>query len=322
MEISGYNDLFTARIGVITGGKLHRERVLQTAQRVLEALGRRRYHAEILDTESPAFLDQVSHIDVAYIAPFGRHGDDGSLQGFLATLGIPYTGSGVTACAISVDKVLSKKILSLNGINTPDSFEVDYGGDLRWQADEIARILGLPLILKPVLEGGSRGICLAESVSQLGGNIERLRHFGRVFAEQHVEGRTLTVGIVGYGMSLQVLPVHEVEFAGGKSFLDPVSLFKPGMAWTVIPPRITAERASEVEQLALRAHEAIGAYGLSRVDFRLSHEDRAYALEVNTLPAITEMSDLPIAARRVGIDFDGLVENILKTAVNRPSHLR
>jgi D-alanine-D-alanine ligase len=240
----------------------------------------------------------------------------------LEVLGMPYTCSGAIACGLAKDKVKFKKLLRFGGLPTPDFVEVDFDADPERQAEGIIAELGLPLVAKPVYEGGSYGIRLCRDTAEVIEAFTPDPSFGPMFAERFVSGRGFTVAILEGASGVTVLPAHEIVFIDGRPFLDPVELFTPGMSWSAAPSDEDADLVAEMQFLARRAHSAVGAYGLSRTDFKVDADGRPQILELNALPAMTAMSDLPFSAERAGIPFDDLVERILRTAVDRPTWAR
>jgi D-alanine-D-alanine ligase len=315
-------DLRHARIGILAGGEPHPHLVTPVIDRIHEALQGRSYDAVVVDLEGGSFIEELCRVDVGFVAHWGNVGDTGRVQGALELLGIPYTGSGPIASGVAKDKVKSKKLFRYEEIPTPDFVEIDLAADLELQAEAATAELGLPVVAKPVYEGGSYGIELCHSIAQLVEGLERGRRFGSMFAERLMPGRGFTVGILEDATSMSVLPAHEIVFQDDRPFLDAVTLFVPGTSWSVVPQDEDHALIEEMSGLARRAHAAVGAYGLSRTDFKLDAHGRPQVLEINPLPAMTDMSDLPFAAARAGLSFDDLVERILYTAVDRPADAR
>ncbi|NUP46104.1 MAG: hypothetical protein HOW97_02140 [Catenulispora sp.] len=312
--------LRAARIAVVGGGEPHRPVVWPTIERIVDTLISRGYKAELVDAEQPGFVTRIQDYDLAYVAHFGTTSDKGSLQGLLAELEIPYTGSGCLAMQIARNKVVSKQLFRQAGLLTPDFVEVDLDGHLAQQAADALARLGGALMVKPVYTDGSYGLALASTVEEVLAGIEDATKFGPLFLEKFVQGKTLTAGVVGTGHAAIGLPAHEVRFIDDKPFLDPVSLFTPGTSETVIPPRVAPEIALAVEEAARRAHAAIGAWGMSRCDFKVDADGGPWLLEINTLPAMSARSDLPIAGERAGLSYADLVETILASALDRPEY--
>jgi D-alanine-D-alanine ligase len=316
------SELAGIRLAVLGGGLPHRHLAWPIIRKVVEALQRRGYDPEVVDLERTSLSSWIDRVELAWIAQFGLSGDRGSLQGMLAEAGILYTGSGSEACAIAKDKLVTKQLLANEGVLTPAYREVDFSSDLYPQAVAMADELGLPVIVKPVLEGGSYGLSLATTVAEVVEAFEAAQGFGRAFGERFIRGRTLTSGVLGSGPREVCLPSHEVEFVDGRAFLDAQELFKPGLSRSIAPPRVSAETAEAVTNTAWLAHKAVHAWGVSRSDFRVADDQNVYFLELNTVPGLGELSDVPFAAARAGLGFDEVVERILFSAFDRPAHLR
>jgi D-alanine-D-alanine ligase len=242
---------------------------------------------------------------VAFIALHGRGGEDGTVQGLLECLGIPYTGSGVLASALAMDKQQSKWIFRAHGLPTPD-FEVfsrETRGPRRLER------LAFPVVVKPVCEGSSVGMSVVAARAALAPALAKaFRYDPEAIVEAYVPGRDLTVGVLGD----LTFPVVEMRPRGG--FYSYRAKYKKGQTEYLVPAPLTARQAERTRELALAAHRALGCRGASRVDFRLDGRGRPLLLEVNTIPGMTETSLLPKAAGAAGIGFDELVARILATA--------
>ncbi len=292
-------------VGVLMGGaSSEREISLKSGKAVLQALQRKGYKTVPLDAAKDlASLIRRSRIDVAFVCLHGKAGEDGTVQGFLEILGIPYTGSGVKASAIAMDKIHTKKLLRFHGIPTPDFIVCD-----RLQS----RYYGVsyPAVVKPADEGSTIGIACVETPRELKEAVgHALEYSDQVLVERYVPGREMTVGILGETS----LPVVEVRPAGG--FYDFAAKYRSGDTEYLVPAPLSPRVARKVQNLALSVHRLLGCVGVSRVDLILAKGMRPYVLEVNTIPGMTETSLLPKAARAAGIPFEDLVERILKTAL-------
>jgi D-alanine-D-alanine ligase len=266
-------------------------------------------------------------IDVAFVAIHGQWGEDGTIQGMLELLGIPYVGSGVLASALAMDKVMAKAVLAAAGLDVPRGFAVSASGGeaARAQAVDQAESIGYPVVVKPVRQGSSFGITMVERSDQLLAAIgEALAYDDRVLVEERVAGTELTVGIIGNEPELVVLPV--VEIVTSRSFFDYRAKYDPQLSDEICPARIDDELARRVQELARRAHRTLGCRDLSRTDFIVTHDGRPWLLEVNTIPGMTANSLLPKAAQAAGIPFGELcsllVELALRRAEHRPSRAR
>lgn len=300
------------KVGVLFGGRsAEREISLISGNGVLQALKSRGIDAHAFDpgTQSLGELAQQG-FDRVFIALHGRYGEDGSLQGALEQLGIPYTGSGVMASSIGMDKITTKKIWLTEGVPTPQYATVDADTDL----DAVVAKLGLPLIVKPPLEGSSIGITKVTEMSQLQEAIALVASMDdAVLAEEFVTGREFTVAVLGQGAAARALPIVEIVAPEGKYdyqnkyFTDDTQYHCPAP----LPEALT----QEIQRHAVNAYRAIGCEGWGRVDVLVRESDmRPYLLEVNTSPGMTTHSLVPMAARAVGIGYEDLCIEILRSA--------
>jgi D-alanine-D-alanine ligase len=252
-------------------------------------------------------------VEIAFLAVHGRYAEDGTLQGLLEVMGIPYTGSGVLASALGMNKVASKKIVGHGGVPTPDFCELGDSEDAGEAARRAADRLGTPVMVKPVEEGSSLGVSKCGDVSSIEAALdEGRRSYGRMFVESFVPGREITVGVIQRGESLQVLPI--LELVPKNEFYDYEAKYTEGMTEFILPARLSATVAAEVGRLSVAAFSAVGCRGYARVDFMVADDDVPYFTEVNTLPGMTDLSDLPAQAREAGIAYEELVETILHSA--------
>jgi D-alanine-D-alanine ligase len=240
-------------------------------------------------------------IDVVLIALHGTWGEDGRIQGLLDTIGVPYTGSGVLASSLAMDKEVAKQVLAAADLDVP------HGVVVRGTAKtdlEAARSLGLPAFVKPVASGSSVGASIVKTDRELAPAIEEaLRYDERALVEELIRGRELTVAVIGND-DLTALPV--IEILTRRDFFDYSAKYDSGESEEVCPADIPADIASRLQDLALRAHRALRCRGMSRADFVWSG-DRIVTLEVNTIPGMTANSLLPKAARAAGIEFGDLL---------------
>ena len=249
-------------------------------------------------------------LDVVLLALHGTWGEDGRIQGLLDTLGIPYTGSGVLASALAMDKVMAKKALSAEGIDVPRGVVVRgaSGADL-----ERARSVGLPAFVKPVASGSSVGASIVRDAAGLAPAIESaLREDERALVEEYVKGRELTVAVIGNDEP-EALPV--IEIVTRHEFFDYGAKYDAGESEELCPAPIPEDVARRAQALALRAHAALDCRGMSRTDLVWAGE-RMAVLEVNTIPGMTANSLLPKAAKAAGIPFPELLERLVGWALD------
>ena len=256
-------------------------------------------------------------IDVAFIALHGPWGEDGTLQGLLEILGIPYVGSGVLASALAMDKVMAKRVLSQAGLDVPKGAVVTRAQYARSPvaAAEAAQGIGYPVFVKPVQQGSSFGATLAERPDQLPAAVaEALRYDDRALIEERIDGTELTVGVIGSDDDIVALPV--IEIVTERVFFDYKAKYDPAASQEICPARVPAEVAARAQEVALQAHRALGCTDLSRTDM-IHSGPRMAVLEVNTIPGMTANSLLPKSARVAGIPFGELLERLIRSAMER-----
>ncbi len=297
------------KIGVLMGGwSSEREISLLSGQRVLDSLKGQGFQAVGIDV-SRNFTDQIkrARIDLAFIILHGRPGEDGTIQGYLDLLGIPYTGSGVTASAICIDKVITKMLFERVGIPTPPYFVISVEANVAAVVAEAEKLFGYPMIAKPRAEGSSVGIELLEGRRGAVERCERVRRgFGDILLEQFVPGMIATVGI----LVNEVLPILELV-PKRQAFYDYEAKYTRGETEFVIPARLDLKVADRTKELAMKAHRLMGCEGFSRIDLVVKQGKLPYFLEINTLPGMTDISDLPAEAQHAGIPYDEMIFRIL-----------
>jgi D-alanine-D-alanine ligase len=296
-----------AVVGVLMGGaSAEREVSLRTGEAILAAL-RRLGHAAVGIDAGADLPQQLARrkVSVAFIALHGRGGEDGTVQGLLECLGIPYTGSGVLASALAMDKKQSKWIFQAHGLPTPQFEVVAAGARGAWPLARLAP----PVVVKPVCEGSSVGVSEVRTRGALARALKAaFRYDPEALVEAYVPGRDLTVGV------LDDLALAVVEMRPHSGFYDYRNKYKTGRTEYLVPAPLTARQTARTQELALAAHRALGCRGASRVDFRLDERGRPQLIEVNTIPGMTATSLLPKSAEAMGIGFDELVARILADA--------
>jgi D-alanine-D-alanine ligase len=283
------------KVAVLLGGKsAEREVSLKSGGMVLNALRSRGVDALPFERFERAFI--VLH---------GRFGEDGTVQGVLEWLGIPYTGSGVLASALAMDKLRTKLLWRAEGLPTPPYAVLTKDSDLR----AVARKLGVPLMIKPASEGSSIGISKVGSAAGLEEAYALAANYDHVvIAEKFIDGTELTVGILGD----QVLPIIKVETP--RNFYDYEAKYIANDTRYIVPCGLPAARERDTQALCLKAFRALGCRGWGRVDLMLSRQGRPFLLEVNTVPGMTDHSLVPKAARAVGMSYEDLCLRILEAA--------
>ncbi|HEX6737692.1 MAG TPA: D-alanine--D-alanine ligase, partial [Vicinamibacteria bacterium] len=258
-------------------------------------------------------------VDVAFIALHGAYGEDGTLQGMLELLGIPYVGSGVLASALAMDKAMAKKMMAAEGIPTPRGIRLARAAfnEDRAAALRLAEAVGVPAVVKPSRQGSSIGMSLVERPEDLPAALAHgFAYDSEVLVEERVAGTELTVGVIGNREPI-ALPV--VEIVPKRAFFDYRAKYDPALSEEICPARLPALVAEQARELGLRAHRALGCRGLSRTDMILAEGDRGLVvLEVNTLPGMTVNSLLPKAAAAAGIPFGELLHRLVQLALEPP----
>ena len=297
------------------GMSREREISLKSGRKCLEALNSLGYDTTAIDVGRDIVAVLAGErIDVAFIALHGRFGEDGAVQGLLELLGIPYTGSGVMASALAMNKVRSKQLVAYHGIPTPAFAEFDCRQDLEAACEAGSERLIFPVMVKPCEEGSSLGVSKVSTPGRLYETVAAVcRDYDTVLAERFVEGEEITVGLLETAAGLQVLPV--LQLVPGTGFYDFEAKYQEGMTEFIIPADISPEVAVRSQELARRIHVILGCRGFSRVDFMVDGEGVPQFTELNTLPGMTDTSDLPAQAQAAGISYEELVEIMLQSAL-------
>lgn len=307
---------FTSKkIAVLMGGRSgERDVSLRSGRNVLEALKRQGLQAVGIDVGLDLGTElRRKKTDVAFVILHGKYGEDGTVQGLLEMMDIPYTGSGVLASALAMNKVFSKKIFTELAIPTPEFCWAGPLQDPKMVAHEAADELGLPLVVKPVEEGSSLGVSIAKKQDQtVKSFIQIHKKYGQVMAERFIQGMNITVGILGCGLKTRALPV--LELVPKNEFYDYQAKYTGGMTEFHVPARLPGSIYAKAQQVTLQAHHALGCHGWSRVDAIVDRSGTIYVLEVNTNPGMTDLSDLPAEAKAGGMEYDQLVLEILDSA--------
>lgn len=306
-------------VGVLAGGDSPERNVsLLSGKGVFGALRRLGHQARLIEIDSlDDLVSGLKGIDVAFNCLHGGSGEDGTVQLLLSVMGIPTIGSGPLACARAMDKAQAKSIFRSKGIPTPAGIPV--GADsLDASLQEAISALMFPMILKPQSGGSTIAVHRAETAADLLPAAQSiLAKFDSLLIEPFIAGRELTVGILCIDDDEVALPVIEIRFPG--DLFDYEAKYTDGQAEFLAPAPLPPDVARQVQAVSLQAHCALECSGFSRVDLRLSEDGTPYVLEVNTLPGMTPLSDLPRAAATYGIEYDNLVEIMLATAMPRAS---
>jgi len=297
-------ELRAKKIGVLMGGlSAEREVSLNSGAAVLKALTAAGYCAVGVDVGRDLAQQLAAQsIEVAFIALHGRFGEDGTVQGLLELMGIPYTGSGVLASALAINKVFSKVVFRAAGL-TVAPYQV-----LR-RGEQLNLAHPLPVVVKPSQEGSSVGVSIVREPEQMAAALQdAFSYDAEILVERFIDGREVQVGILD-GKALGA-----IEIVPKKEFYDFEAKYTEGMAEHILPARLPAAIYAEVLKAGEKAHAALSCHCYSRVDFLVTGAGECYILEVNTLPGMTDLSLLPEIARGAGIEFVQLVERVLLAA--------
>jgi D-alanine-D-alanine ligase len=298
------------RVGVLMGGSsAEREISLKTGRSICEALRRREY--TVIPIEVDASLPhqiRMKKITVAFLALHGPGGEDGTVQGMLEIMDLPYTGSGVSASAVGMDKGLSRVVLQAAGVPVPPGMTL-YAKTIPGRPPAN---LGLPVVVKPCAQGSTIGVSIVRKLSQWKGALQEAYRYGeQAVVEKYIPGREIAMGVFGH----QLFPGVEVIAPGG--FYDFTAKYGKASTRYVCPAPLSPKLERVLREQSLRAYQTVGCRGAARVDFRIHTNGRPYILELNTIPGMTERSLLPMAAAQAGLSYDDLVEQMLQEALSQ-----
>ena len=313
--MSGF-DIASARVAVLMGGdSAERDISLMSGQGVLQALLSKGVQAQAFDPASQD-LSALRGLGIthAFIALHGRHGEDGTVQGALELLGLPYTGSGVMASAIAMDKVMTKRLWRSHGLDTPASVCLSPADQTPARIAAIPAELGLPLIVKPPREGSSIGVTKVSQVSALAAAAAlATRYDPELLCEAFIDGDEITCPVLGEGASAVALPIVRIAAPQGdydyqnKYFTDTVQYH--------CPSGLPAAEEQAIQQQVLAAYRSLGCRGWGRADLMIRASDRkAFLLEMNTSPGMTSHSLVPMSARAAGISYEDLCLRLIASA--------
>jgi D-alanine-D-alanine ligase len=309
------------KLAVLRGGRsAEREVSLRSGAQVETALRSLGHDVTPVDVDANTW-DTLRDGGFACVfnALHGRLGEDGSVQGMLELLGIPYTGSGILASALCMDKSRANSVMAGAGLHIPDfeELEVQDGAP----ADVVERLAGrygLPLVVKPVREGSTIGLTIAQDIDAAASAlILAARYDRRVLVQRFASGTEITVGVLATP-ELQVLPT--LEIVSDNQTYDYDAKYTPGKSHHIIPARISERAQATAAAAAGRAFELLGCAGMARVDIIVDAKETPWILEVNTVPGLTELSLLPDAAKAAGIAFDQLCQRLVDHAIQREAH--
>jgi D-alanine-D-alanine ligase len=302
-------------IALLAGGiSSEREVSLKSGQQVYQALDKDKYEVRCYDpqTDLPRLVAEASQIDAALIILHGPYGEDGTIQGLLELLDIPYQGTGVLGSALAMNKLAAKQMYEKAGLPVPAYAVVlrESPGD----ADRLVQQLGLPLVVKPANAGSSIGMSIVRAAGALAPALSKaFEHDVTVIVESFVEGIEITVGVLG-NEPLQALPVIEIIPGRDHDFFDYEAKYTPGATREICPARIEADAAQKAQRYAQTAHRALYCKGYSRTDMILRGAD-IFVLETNTIPGMTPTSLFPQAAQAAGISFGQLLDRLIELGI-------
>ncbi len=304
----------TRKIGVLMGGlSSEREISLLSGENIYNSLTEMGLNAVKIDA-GPCLVEDLKamKIDIAFNVLHGRFGEDGAVQGLLEILNIPYTGSGILGSAIGLDKIVSKNIMTQNGIPVPPHIIIDKNNPLA-AADAIGKSIGFPFILKPVSEGSSIGVRLIRDQAQYAREIRpHIDKYPLSYAEKFIQGKEVTIGVAGCMDRTIVLPILGLKPAG--DFYDFDSKYTKGLTEFELPAKISEKKTELINKYAQTAFMEMRLCGVARFDAILDDDENPYFLEVNTIPGMTDTSDIPAMAKLAGC-YEDLLFLILDSSI-------
>ena len=302
------------------GSSSEREVSLRTGQAVYESLIRLGYDAVSIDVSErlPEEL-QERKVAMAFLSLHGPGGEDGTIQGFLETIRMPYTGSGVQASAVSMHKAVTKTLLAAEDIPVPPGIVVSQGGAPSLSTVLKEAKLKLPVIVKPASQGSTIGVTIVRQVNRWKEALALAHRYDpEAMVEAFIPGHEVTVAVLGGTAGPpRILPAVEIVAPDG--FYDFAAKYQKGKTQYLCPAPLSGPTLRRIGDLARRTFQVLGCEGAARVDFRITPKGRPYVLEINTVPGMTETSLLPMAAAKAGIEYDQLVEWILRSGLDRRS---
>lgn len=303
------------KIAVLMGGpSTEREVSLNTGGAILTALQEKGYQAIGIDLDPLHFVEQIKaeNVDIVFNAIHGKFGEDGIVQGALELLGIPYTGSGVLASAIAMDKVISKRLFTADGIPTPRSLFFARTTDTVEVLAAVHNMFTLPIVVKASSQGSSIGVSIVTDDSLLKAAIdEAFGYSDHIVVEEFIKGKELTVAVIG-DSTAQALPIIEIVPHSGR--YDYRSKYTKGCTDYIVPAELDKKVTEQIQSFAVKAFQLFGCRGVARVDFMMDEAQQPYVLEINTIPGMTATSLVPKSAAAAGISFSDLCEKILVMA--------
>ena len=304
------------RLALLSGGiSSERDVSLNSGKKVFEALDKGKYDIALYDpkTDLKQLVLDADKIDAALIILHGPFGEDGTVQGLLDLLDIPYQGAGVLGSAMAMNKLVAKRLYEGAGVPTPSYLSFSLNDKI--EISKIVEVLSLPLVVKPACAGSSMGMTIVKDASDLEKAISLgFEHDDTIIIEKYIKGIELTCGVLGND-TLQALPVIEIIPGPGHDFFDYKAKYIAGETTEICPARIDESTTKKAQQLAVKAHQALFLKGYSRTDFILCNTELS-VLETNTIPGMTATSLYPQSAQVAGYSFTELLDKLIQLSLN------
>ncbi len=298
------------KIAILYGGESpEREVSLKSGKCVYYAL-RKKYDVKLFDPSKKNFINKFLKFnpDIVFIALHGGIGENGAIQGFCETLKIPYTGSGILSSALCLNKIICKEILSYHKIPTPPFVVIEKNKPIKMK-------FKFPVVVKPANLGSTIGVKIVYNKEQMFSAIKEAFSIDEeVFIEKYIDGKEVTVGIIG-NEEIEVLPIIEIRTRRG--FYDYKAKYTPGESFHIIPPELPKNLIKKVENIAIKTYKVLKCSGFARMEIIIDKKNRPFVLDVNTIPGLTKVSLLPDAAKFKGISFSQLCEIILNLGLEK-----
>ena len=304
------------KVAILMGGiSNEREVSLSTGKTAAQYMDKDKFIINLYDTKkdlSKLFLDiSKNKIDICFIALHGKGGEDGSVQGMLELLNVPYTGPGIMSSAVSINKIISKKLFIQNKILTPKFIITE---DKKIDPKEIKNKIGLPCVIKPSASGSSVGVFIIRKEADIKKGVKgAFKHGNKIIIEEYIKGKEITVGVLG-NKNPRAMPI--VEIIPKTKFFDYKAKYNAKFCNEIAPARISAKATKKAQRLALQVYKLLECKGFSRIDMILKGE-KLYVLENNTIPGLTPTSLFPKAAKANNISFSELLEKIINFGLEK-----
>ncbi|MDP2873721.1 MAG: D-alanine--D-alanine ligase [bacterium] len=302
------------KVAVLFGGKsAEREISIKTGQAVIANLDCKKYQILPVEVKPNGRFTLPPKIDLVFLGLHGPYGEDGTIQGMLEMLGISYTGSGVLASALGMDKIMSRQVFSSVGLTVPKSRVFTQGDGLSAFIFDLSSFISFPCVVKPHNQGSSVGVSIVKSASELGPAVRLTLSFpgAKALIEEYLDSREITCGILGNsGQKPYCLPLTEIKPNGKHKFFDWEAKYTAGESEEITPPTLGKDLTNKVKTACLSAYESLGCRGYARVD-TIVVKDQVYILEINTLPGMTATSLIPQQAKAAGLSFSELLDKII-----------